>query len=90
MNRTIIIGGALAQRPHCGGHTWQFLQYLLGFKSLGWNVLFLDQLQPEMCVDAAGKKCDVERSENLRYFFEVMRCGARWDWPICSSITTIT
>jgi len=25
-----------------------------------------------MCVDAAGKKCDVEKSENLRYLVEVM------------------
>lgn len=73
MNKTIIIGGALAQRPNCGGHTWQFLQYLLGFKSLGWDVLFLDQLQPEMCFDATGKKCDVEQSENLRYLYKVMK-----------------
>lgn len=73
MNKLIVIGGALAQRPYCGGHTWQFLQYLLGFKSLGWEVLFLDQLQPEMCVDAAGKLCAAESSENVRYLFEVMK-----------------
>ena len=52
---TIVIAGALAQRPRIGGHTWVFLQYLLGFKRLGWDVLFLDQLEPEMCVDAAGQ-----------------------------------
>lgn len=73
MNKTIVIGGAVAQKPGFGGHTWQFLQYLLGFKSLGWDVLLLDQLQPEMCIDATGKKCDVEKSENLRYFFAVMQ-----------------
>jgi len=73
MNHSIVIGGALAQKPGFGGHTWQFLQYLLGFKSLGWNVLFLDQLQPEMCIDAAGKKCGIEKSENLRYLFKVMK-----------------
>lgn len=73
MKKTIVIGGALAQKPGFGGHTWQFLQYLLGFKSLGWEVLFLDQLQPDMCVDAAGAECEVESSENVRYFYEVMK-----------------
>jgi len=26
----IVIAGSVAQRPGCGGHTWVFLQYLLG------------------------------------------------------------
>ena len=52
--RPIVIAGSLAQRPHHGGHTWVFLQYLLGFRRLGWDVLFVDRLEPGMCVDAAG------------------------------------
>jgi hypothetical protein len=44
---TIAIGGALAQRPGIGGHAWVFLQYLLGFRRLGWKVLFLDRLEPD-------------------------------------------
>ena len=69
---TIIIAGSLAQRPRIGGHTWVFLQYLLGFKRLGWDVLFLDRIEPEMCLDAAGRPCPFERSVNRRYFLEVM------------------
>jgi hypothetical protein len=72
MADTIVIAGALAQKPRQGGHTWQFLQYLLGFKRLGWEVLFLDQLEPEMCVDAMGQPCPLEQSVNLRYLVEVM------------------
>lgn len=72
MNNTIVIGGALAQKPRQGGHTWQFLQYLLGFRRLGWEVLFLDQLEPAMCVDASGQPCPLEQSVNLRYLLEVM------------------
>ena len=41
---TIVIAGSLAQRVGYGGHAWVFLQYLLGFKRLGWEVLFLDEL----------------------------------------------
>jgi hypothetical protein len=72
VSETVVIAGALAQKPRQGGHTWQFLQYLLGFKRLGWEVLFLDQLEPEMCVDATGQPCPLEQSVNLRYLVEVM------------------
>ncbi|HMB91995.1 MAG TPA: hypothetical protein VKP65_14165, partial [Rhodothermales bacterium] len=72
MAKTIVIAGSLAQRPRQGGHTWVFLQYLLGFKRLGYNVLFLDWLAPEMCVDEAGQPCPFGASLNLRYFQNVM------------------
>src|SRR5438045_408864 len=69
---TIAVAGSLAQKPGIGGHTWVFLQYLLGFRRLGWDVLFIDRLEPEMCVDGAGRPCAPEQSENLRYFLQVM------------------
>jgi hypothetical protein len=37
------VAGALAQRPGIAGHAWVFLQYLLGLRRLGWEVLFLDR-----------------------------------------------
>jgi hypothetical protein len=73
MGGTIVVAGSLAQKPRHGGHTWVFLQYLLGFKRLGWDVLFLDQLEPGMCVDEAGQPCAVEKSVNLRYLTGVMK-----------------
>jgi hypothetical protein len=72
MRGTVVIAGSVAQKPRHGGHTWVFLQYLLGFKRLGWDVLFLDQLEPRMCTDAAGQPSDLGGSWNLRYFLEVM------------------
>src|SRR5437588_11461289 len=69
---TIIVAGSLAQKPRYGGHTWVFLQYLLGFRRLGWDVLFLDRIEPEMCHDAAGRPCPPEQSENLRYLRDVL------------------
>lgn len=68
----VVIGGALAQKPFQAGHTWQFLQYLLGFRKLGWDVLFLDRLEPGMCVDRAGRPVPAERSDNVDYFVSVM------------------
>jgi hypothetical protein len=72
MSKSIVIAGSLAQKPRQGGHTWVFLQYLLGFRRLGWDVLFLDRLDPGMCVDEAGRPSSFEDSLNLRYFQEVM------------------
>jgi hypothetical protein len=68
----IIVAGSLAQKPRYGGHTWVFLQYLLGFQRLGWDVLFLDRLEPDVCVNAAGEPCPLEESLNLSYLLEVM------------------
>lgn len=44
MNGRIVVCGAIAQKAHQAGHTWQFLQYLLGFRELGWDVLLIDRL----------------------------------------------
>jgi hypothetical protein len=51
MPETIIVAGSLAQRPRHGGHTWVFLQYLLGFARLGYDVHFIDRLAAGVCVD---------------------------------------
>jgi hypothetical protein len=72
MRGTIAVAGSVAQKPGQGGHTWVFLQYLLGFRRLGWDVLFLDRLEPEMCHDAAGRPCAPEQSENIRYVRDVL------------------
>ena len=72
-SKSIVIAGSLAQKPGRGGHTWVFLQYVLGFAKLGWDVLFLDRLEPEMCTDEIGMRAPLEDSANVRYFVEVMR-----------------
>lgn len=72
MKPRIVIAGSVAQRPRRGGHTWVFLQYLLGFRQLGYDVLFVDRLEPEMCVDEAGRPCSLEESVNLSYLVEVL------------------
>jgi hypothetical protein len=68
----VVVAGAVAQRPGYGGHTWVFLQYLLGFRRLGLDVLFVDQLTADMCVDGDGRPCPPGTSANLRYVQRVM------------------
>ena len=42
----VTIGGAVAQRPGNGGHAAVFVQWLRGFRRLGWDVLFVDRVEP--------------------------------------------
>lgn len=81
MTGTIVVAGSLAQRPNYGGHAWVFLQYLLGFRRLGWDVLFVDRLEPEMCSEEGSDGARVEDSEHLAYLSRVMDdfgLGDRW------------
>jgi hypothetical protein len=39
---TILVSGMIAGVPHQGGATWAILQYLLGFKRLGYDVHFIE------------------------------------------------
>jgi hypothetical protein len=67
MGGRLVLAGSIAQKPFQGGHTWVFLQWLLGFRRLGWEVLLLDRLDAGMAVDAQGRHCAPEASVNLDY-----------------------
>lgn len=80
---TIVVAGSVAQKPGQGGHTWVFLQYLLGLRRLGWDVLLVDRLEPEMCVDGDGRACPADGSVNVRYLRRVMeRFGLGDAWAL--------
>ena len=42
----VTIAGAVAQRPGVAGHAAVFVHWLAGFRRLGWDVLFVDRLEP--------------------------------------------
>src|SRR5215208_1539400 len=66
---TILLSGMIAGVPHQGGATWAILQYLLGFKRLGYNVHFIEPVE-EAALRPAG--APLARSENAAYFRRVM------------------
>lgn len=63
------MAAALAHRPSRGGHAWFVLQYLLGFRGLGWDVTFVDRAQPSAAV-ATGR---LRESEQADYLSGLMR-----------------
>jgi hypothetical protein len=78
-----IVAGSFAQQPGNGGLTWFFLQFLLGLRRLGWDVLYVDRLGPDVCVGDDGRPTPVERSANVGYFEGVMRAfGFEQDYSL--------
>jgi hypothetical protein len=69
---SVVYSGSIAQPVDNGGLAWLHLQFILGLQKLGCDVLFIDRLEPAMCVDSAGNPTLFESSANLRYFLNVM------------------
>ena len=77
MSELIAVAGSMAQRPHRGGHAWVFLQYLLGFQRLGYEVLFVDRLTSEMLPPAGSA------AEGVRWVEETMAAyGLDENWTV--------
>jgi hypothetical protein len=64
MKPGVVVGGAVARRVEYGGHVWALLQWAMGLRSAGWQVLFLDRLDPAPALRASPR---VER------FVQVMK-----------------
>jgi len=69
----LIVSGAIANKLGNGGATWTRLNWVLGFRKLGFETYFVEQIAPENCADALGNRTTFERSANLAYFDKVMK-----------------
>jgi hypothetical protein len=66
----VVVAGSVAQGSRYGGHAWVFLQYLLGFRRLGFEVLLVDRLEP--CMLASPPRGGIAQSAELRRLVELM------------------
>ena len=71
--RTLIVSGALANKPFNGGEAWVRLSWALGLRRLGFAVYFVEQIDPRVCVDAGGAPARGGASVNHAYFRDVTR-----------------
>ena len=69
---SIAVAGSVAQRVGYGGHAWALLQYVLGFRRLGYKVTFIDQLTPEMTLDRAGHPSRRGQARGVRWLARTM------------------
>jgi hypothetical protein len=70
--KTVLISGALANKPFNGGNAWTRLSWASGFRRLGFGVCFVEQINRSSCVDASGAITSFENSINLAFFRAVM------------------
>ena len=69
MSKRIMISGAMACHPLSGaGNSWAFLQYVLGLRRLGFQVYYVEQLDPEDCIDENSRQTHFTESANACYF----------------------
>jgi hypothetical protein len=73
MAKRVMITGSLGGAAlGYGGHTWAILQYILGFRRLGWEVYYVEHLKPTEFVDDDWQPAPLSASTNARYFRSLM------------------
>lgn len=70
---TVIVAGALANKPGNGGEAWVRLSWIQALEALGFQVLFLEQIHSGSLTDAQGRASAFPDSWNLEYFKEVTK-----------------
>jgi hypothetical protein len=68
----IIIGAVLSRSPLVAGSVWNRIHRLLGFRRLGHDVYFVEELTPERCLDARGQRTDFEHCINREVFLSTL------------------
>lgn len=68
----IIIGAVISLTPYSAGMAWNWMQLAVGLRKLGHDVYYLEEVEPDWCVDAQGRPCDLEHSVNCELFRATM------------------
>jgi hypothetical protein len=67
--KRILFAGSIGGHPvGYGGHVWAFLQWLLGFRRLGFDVFYVEERPGTDLVDEELQPAPFERSANARGF----------------------
>ncbi len=77
----VMVSGMLAGIPHQGGATWAVLQYVLGLRRLGCEVVFVEP------VAAAGALAEIPAAAYFEHVCEQFRLegSAALMWPTSPS-----
>jgi len=74
MRGRIIVAGALAQHPvGGGGNAWAFLQYILGFRKLGFETYYVEHIAADHCFDVNWQRTAFADSGNAAFFRDIMQ-----------------
>jgi hypothetical protein len=73
---TILVSGAVANKPLSGGEAWVRMSWVRGLRRLGYDVCFVEQIDSSHCVDTCGRAAPFERSVNRGTFESVIEALA--------------
>jgi hypothetical protein len=65
---SIVVSGAIANKPLSGGEAWVRMSWVRGLRRLGHEVLLVEQIEGSDCVDDEGRPAPFEDSANRRTF----------------------
>ncbi|MGB2710079.1 MAG: hypothetical protein WBC33_01075 [Conexibacter sp.] len=65
---TVVVAGALANKHRHGGSAWVRMSWAEALRTLGFDVLFVEQIAASACTDAAGAPAAFEDSANAAAF----------------------
>jgi hypothetical protein len=68
----ILVGAVISLHPFSAGMAWNWMQYAAGFRKLGHDVWFVEEIAPQWCVDREGRRCRFEDSVNRSSFLDTM------------------
>lgn len=69
----IVLGEVMSLVPFSAGMAWSWMQWAVGLRRLGHDVIYLEQVDPAWCVDGSGRACPPAASVNRRSFEATMR-----------------
>ena len=69
---TILVSGAIANKPLSGGEAWVRMSWVRGLRRLGYDVCLVEQIDSSHCMDEQGRQVPFERSINRRTFESVL------------------
>jgi hypothetical protein len=82
---TILVAGALANKPFNGGGVWERMSWAVGLRRLGCDVHFVEQIAPAALEISAN--LDWFRSETGRFGFDGRSCLVADDGERCEGVS---
>ena len=69
---SVVVAGAIANKPRSGGEAWVRLSWVRGLQRLGFDVRLVEELSSAACVDEAGRPTAPESASNVAWFGAVV------------------
>ena len=85
MSLTVCLGANCLRFTDCGGHLWVFLNWALGLRSLGCNVIWLEWVPPGESADGLAERVQLLKSRLAEFGLDSAVALYSWDTDLSGS-----